>query len=216
MARVILGVTGSVAAIRTPALYASLRASGHEVRVVATEPSLHFFEASALGPADPSGGPLYRDADEWPPGGYARGDPVLHIAFRQWADLLIVAPLDANTLAKFSLGLSDNFLTCLYRAWDFARPVILAPAMNTLMWQSPVTLRHLRQLLADRAGQDVPGGWGLDDAADAFARHAPRLVLVPPQAKRLACGDVGIGAMAEVVTIAETVRRWADAPEPVA
>ncbi|MDR3634492.1 MAG: flavoprotein [Isosphaeraceae bacterium] len=214
MARVILGVTGSVAAVRTPALCAALRASGHELRVVATEPSLHFFDPAALGPPDPAGGLLFRDADEWPPGGYARGDPVLHIVFRQWAELLIVAPLDANTLAKFAIGLSDNFLTCLFRAWDFARPVVLAPAMNTLMWQSPVTLRHLRQLLADRAEDAVPEGWGLDDAADVFARHAPRLVLVPPQAKRLACGDVGVGAMAEVVTLAETVRRWAEAETP--
>ena len=215
MARVILGVTGSVAALRTPALYAVLRGSGHDVRVVATEASLHFFEAAALGPTCPGGGPLYRDADEWPAHGYSRGDPVLHIAFRHWADLLIVAPLDANTLAKFALGLSDNFLTCLFRAWDFARPVILAPAMNTLMWQSPVTLQHLRQLLADRAEAPVPDDWGLDDAADVFARSAPRLVLVPPQAKRLACGDVGVGAMAEVATLAETVRRWAEAePAP--
>ena len=106
---------------------------------------------------------------------YRRGDPVLHIALRQWADLLIVAPLDANTLAKFALGLSDNFLTCVFRAWDFSRPVVLAPAMNTLMWQSPVTLRHLRQLLADR-GDGRPGvsaAWTLDDAAEVFARHAP-------------------------------------------
>ena len=51
-------------------------------------------------------------------------------------------------------GLSDNFLSCIFRAWDFAKPVILAPAMNTLMWDSPVTLRHLRQLLEDR---DQPG-----------------------------------------------------------
>lgn len=213
MARVILGVTGSVAAVRTPALYAALRAAGHDVRVVATEPSLHFFDPAALGPPDPRGGPLYRDADEWTVKGYARGDPVLHIAFRHWAELLVVAPLDANTLAKFALGLSDNFLTCLYRAWDFIRPVILAPAMNTLMWQSPVTLRHLRQLLADHAETQAPERWGVDDADQVFARCAPRLVLVPPQAKRLACGDVGIGAMAEVVTLAETVRRWAeDAP----
>ena len=212
MARVILGVTGSVAAVRTPALYAAMRQSGHEVRVVATEPSLHFFEAAALGPGDGEARPLYRDADEWPPHGYARGDPVLHIAFRHWAELLIVAPLDANTLAKFALGLSDNFLTCLFRAWDFDRPVILAPAMNTLMWQSPVTLRHLRQLLADRAEEPVPDGWGLDDAADVFARCAPRLILVPPQAKRLACGDTGVGAMAEVATLAESVRQWAELP----
>jgi phosphopantothenoylcysteine decarboxylase len=215
MARIILGVTGSVAAVRTPALYATLREAGQEVRVVATEPALHFFDPAELGPANPEGGPLYRDADEWAGTRYRRGDPVLHIAFRQWADLLIVAPLDANTLAKFALGLSDNFLTCLFRAWDFSRPVVLAPAMNTLMWQSPVTLRHLRQMLADRAdgGSDGAGVWTLEEAPEVFARHAPRLVLIPPQAKRLACGDVGIGAMAEVPHLAEAVRLWANATQ---
>jgi phosphopantothenoylcysteine decarboxylase len=214
MARIILGVTGSVAAVRTPILYAALREAGHEVRVVATEPALYFFDPAELGPGESGagGGPLYRDADEWAGSRYRRGDPVLHIAFRQWADLLIVAPLDANTLAKFALGLSDNFLTCLFRAWDFSRPVVLAPAMNTLMWQSPVTRRHLHQLLVDRgdAGADGAGAWTLEDAAEVFARHAPRLMLVPPQAKRLACGDVGIGAMAEVAILAETVRQWAN------
>jgi phosphopantothenoylcysteine decarboxylase len=219
MARIILGVTGSVAAIRTPALYATLHQAGHEVRIVATEPALHFFDPAELGNGPDGAGPLYRDADEWAGARYQRGDPVLHIAFRQWADLLIVAPLDANTLAKFALGLSDNFLTCLFRAWDFSRPVLLAPAMNTLMWQSPVTLRHLRQLLADRGdavtGAVGAGEWTLDEAAEVFARHAPRLVLIPPQAKRLACGDIGIGAMAEVTTLAETVRQWANlAQEP--
>ena len=206
MARLILGATGSVAAVRTPALFAALRALGHDVRVVATEPALYFFDPAELGPA----ASLARDADEWAGPRYRPGDPVPHIASRNWADLLVVAPLDANTLAKFALGLSDNFLTCLFRAWDFTRPVILAPAMNTLMWHSPVTARHLRQLLADRGdGGDAEGPpWSLDEAAEVFARHAPKLVLVPPQAKRLACGDVGMGAMAEVAAIAETVRLW--------
>jgi phosphopantothenoylcysteine decarboxylase len=212
MGRIILGVTGSVAAVRTPALHAALRAAGHSVRVLATERAVYFFNPAELGPADPDGGPLYRDADEWPAAGYRRGDPVLHIALRQWAELLIVAPLDANTLAKFALGVSDNLLSSVFRAWDFARPVVLAPAMNTLMWQSPVTLRHLRQLVADRgdgrAGQ--AGDWPLEAAAEVFARHAPQLILVPPQAKRLACGDVGVGAMAEVTQLAETVRQWAN------
>jgi phosphopantothenoylcysteine decarboxylase len=202
MRRVVLGVTGSVAATRTPALFEGLRAAGHEVRVVATGPSLYFFD-----PADLPVGVLFRDADEWPGARYRRGDDVPHIEFRRWADVLVVAPLDANTLAKFALGLSDNFLTCLFRAWDFARPVVLAPAMNTLMWDSPVTLRHLRQLLDDRAESPVDRPWALADAADAFARHAPRLVLVPPQSKRLACGDIGLGAMAEVPEIAEAVRK---------
>ncbi len=183
------------------------------MRVVATGPSLHFFDAAELGPPEGSAGdesippgPLLRDADEWPVGGYQRGDSVLHIELRRWADLLVVAPLDANTLAKFALGFSDNCLTCVFRAWNFARPVILAPAMNTLMWDSPVTRRHLAQLLADRGDGKAPEGWTLADADAIFARHAPGIVLVPPQSKRLACGDIGLGAMAEVVSIAEVVR----------
>jgi phosphopantothenoylcysteine decarboxylase len=211
MPRLILGVTGSVAAVRTPALFSALRGEGHLVRVVATEPAMHFFSPADLGPADREVGALYRDADEWPAELYQRDDPVLHIAFRQWADLLVVAPLDANTLAKFALGIADNFLTCLFRAWDFNKPIIIAPAMNTMMWQSPVTLRHLRQLLADRGNVPVEDGWTLGEAAEVFALHAPRLILVPPQSKRLACGDIGLGAMAEVVTLAEVVRRFANA-----
>jgi phosphopantothenoylcysteine decarboxylase len=182
---------------------------GHRVRVVATRASLHFFDPAelAVDPSDPLGGPVFLDDDEWAAGRWRRDDPVLHIEFRRWADLLVVAPLDANTLAKFALGLSDNFLTCLFRAWDFARPVILAPAMNTLMWDSPVTRRHLRQILEDRGDGGQGEGWTLERAAEVFARHAPGVVLVPPQAKRLACGDIGQGAMAEVGAIAEVVLR---------
>jgi phosphopantothenoylcysteine decarboxylase len=209
MAQIVLGVTGSVAALRTPALYASLRAAGHRVRVVATTPALHFFDPTDLpvDPFDSLGGPVFLDRDEWPAHRWQRDDPVLHIEFRRWADVLVIAPLDANTLAKLALGLSDNFLTCLFRAWDFHRPVILAPAMNTLMWESPVTLRHLRQILEDRGDGADPEGWELPEAAEIFARHAPGIVLVSPQAKQLACGDFGTGAMAEVPAIAEVVRQ---------
>jgi phosphopantothenoylcysteine decarboxylase len=218
MARLILGVTGSVAAIRAPALFALLREAGHDVRVVATEPALYFFDPADVDPTKDGGGldsnhgPLYRDADEWPAPRYQSGDEVLHVAFRNWADALIVAPLDANTLAKFALGIADNFLTCLFRAWDFSKPVVLAPAMNTLMWESSVTLRQLRQILDDHATEAIRGDWTLEQAAVEFARHAPRIVLVSPQAKRLACGDIGIGAMAEVTQIAEVVRQWSDQP----
>jgi phosphopantothenoylcysteine decarboxylase len=212
MVRVLLGVTGSVAALRTPALYEALVAGGHVVRVVATETSLYFFDPSHLPPCEAGAdrGPVFRDADEWPDGGYHRDDPVLHIELRKWAEVLVAAPLDAHTLAKFTTGLCDNLLTCVFRAWDFARPVILAPAMNTLMWESPITARHLRQLVDDFGDGRAPRTWPLDEAPSVFARHAPRLVLVPPQAKRLACGDVGVGAMAEVDTIAEAVRAWAE------
>jgi phosphopantothenoylcysteine decarboxylase len=217
MARIVLGVTGSVAAVKTPTLFTALGALGHEVRIVATEPALYFFDPTELGLPSPigqsitTGGVLFRDQDEWPAPRYKRGDPVLHIEFRNWAELLIIAPLDANTLAKFALGLCDNLLTCLYRAWDSSRPVILAPAMNTLMWQRALTCRHLGQILIDHGTVDaLPSDFNLENAPDYFARHAANMILIPPQSKRLACGDMGMGAMAEVTTIAEVVRGWSE------
>ena len=143
-----------------------------------------------------------------PPERWRRDDPVLHIELRRWAELLVVAPLDANTLGKFALGLSDNCLSCLFRCWDFSRPAVLAPAMNSLMWDSPATRRHLRLLLEDHGdGEPVYSPWSLDEAAGVFERYAPTLALVSPISKRLACGDVGPGGMAEVAAIAEVVRQ---------
>lgn len=152
MGRVLLGVTGSVAAIKTPPLYHALRAAGHEVKVVATSAALYFFdpldiEAQPGNPPTRNRDAVILDEDEWPGRGesqrYQRGDTVLHIELRRWAELFLIAPLDANTMAKLAHGLCDNCLTCVWRAWDLARPIVLAPAMNTLMWEHPLTHRQL-------------------------------------------------------------------------
>jgi phosphopantothenoylcysteine decarboxylase len=201
MAKIILGVTGSVAAIRTPWLSQALIDAGHEVRVVATDAAVYFFD-----PAELASGILIRDADEWPGAAYQRDDPVKHIDLRRWAELLVIAPLDANTLAKLAMGLSDNCLTCVWRAWDPARPVLLAPAMNTMMWQHPLTRRHLRQLASDAARTEPPA-LGEDELVDWINSHAKKLRIVGPISKRLACGDVGPGAMAEVEQIVAAVAR---------
>ena len=201
MANVLLGVTGSVAAVRTPELHQALTKAGHAVRIVATRAALYFFDVDRL-KAD--GAALILDEDEWPGRAeghhYQRDDPVLHIELRRWAELLLVAPLDANTLAKLANGLSDNCLTCVWRAWDPARPVVLAPAMNTLMWEHPLTTRHLRQLT-----EGAPADLDQDAILDWINRTDARLRFVPPQSKRLACGDVGVGAMAPVEAIVAEV-----------
>jgi phosphopantothenoylcysteine decarboxylase len=211
VANVLLGVTGSVAAILTPALFAKLRLLGHQVRVVATPASVYFFDPAELDPSHAGRNPavVSLDEDEWPgrTAGqrWRRSDEVLHIELRRWADVFLIAPLDANTLAKLAAGLADNCLTCVYRAWDPNRPVILAPAMNTLMWEHPLTRRHFRQLGEDAFGFEVPTDLDRDGVLVWINRHCPRRRVAPPQSKRLACGDIGVGAMASVDEIAEVV-----------
>lgn len=210
MAKILLGVTGSVAAIRVPDLHAALKRAGHQVKVVATQASLYFFDPAALEPLNP-GRPernpevVILDEDEWPGRSlgrrYERGDQVVHIELRRWADLFLIAPLDANTLAKLAFGLCDNCLTCVWRAWDRARPVVLAPAMNTLMWTHPLTHEHLRRI----GGRTAPADHDLDGLMAWINRTQAGLRVVPPQTKELACGDVGTGALADPERIVAAV-----------
>jgi phosphopantothenoylcysteine decarboxylase len=213
MANVLLGVTGSVAAIKTPEVYEALKRAGHAVKVVATHASLYFFDPAQLDPLHPASPArnhevVYLDEDEWPGRGegrrWHREDPVLHIELRRWAGVFLIAPLDANTLAKLAGGLCDNCLTCVWRAWDTERPAILAPAMNTLMWRHPATARQLRRIAHD-AGGDPPTRLGLDELPSWINAHCGKLRVVAPEAKALACGDVGVGAMASVESLVAAV-----------
>ena len=174
--RLLLAATGSVAAVKVPLLVSALVSAGVDVRLVVTKSACHFLDLEQLTRQDVR---ILTDADEWT--WRAMGDPVLHIELRNWADAMVIAPLDANTLAKLAGGMCDNLLTCIVRAWDLQRPLFLCPAMNTRMWEHPLTRRHLDQL------------------SELGYRE------VAPVVKRLACGDVGGGAMAEVETIVETV-----------
>ncbi|XP_048225460.1 LOW QUALITY PROTEIN: phosphopantothenoylcysteine decarboxylase [Perognathus longimembris pacificus] len=173
---VLVGVTGSVAALKLPLLVSKLLdVPGLEVTVVTTERAKHFYSPQDI-PAT-----LFSDADEWEMW-KGRADPVLHIDLRRWADLLLVAPLDANTLGKVASGLCDNLLTCVIRAWDRSKPLLFCPAMNTAMWEHPLTAQQVGQLKA----------FGYQE--------------IPCVAKTLVCGDQGLGAMAEVDTIVDRVR----------
>jgi len=211
MANVLVGATGSVAAVRVPALFDRLRAAGHAVKVVATNAATYFFDpaliqAGATSPEstarrDRNAELVILDEDEWPGRDrrerYDRGDAVLHIELRKWADALVIAPLDANTLAKLAVGLCDNCLTCVWRAWDPAKPVVLAPAMNTLMWQHPFTRRQLRAVAADWGASHIPGHLEDEQLIAQINDRSRGLRIVPPIVKELACGDVGIGGLAD-------------------
>ncbi|KAM9481751.1 phosphopantothenoylcysteine decarboxylase [Clarias gariepinus] len=180
--RVLLGVTGSVAALKVPLLVSQLlEIRGIDVRVVTTQHATHFYKVDEI-PVH-----VYTDKDEWEMW-KTRTDPVLHIELRRWADLLVIAPLDANTLGKIASGICDNLLTCIVRAWDMSRPLLFCPAMNTAMWQHPITAQQVATLQ----------GFGY--------------VEIPCISKKLVCGDEGKGAMAEVSTIVDAIQQYLPRP----
>ncbi len=184
MKNIIIGVTGSVAAIKVLDLVKSL-VSFANVKIIATKQADYFLQ-SQMSAFKELNVTVYHDQDEWPDfkGPYKVGEPILHIEMRRWADLLLIAPLDANTLAKMAHGFCDNLLTSTVRAWDWSKPVFLCPAMNTVMWNNKPTLEQIHLLQT----------WGA--------------AIINPVEKKLACQDVGMGGMASVEDIAATVHDY--------
>ncbi|MGC8781330.1 MAG: bifunctional phosphopantothenoylcysteine decarboxylase/phosphopantothenate--cysteine ligase CoaBC [Anaerolineae bacterium] len=172
--KILLGVTGGIAAYKAADLCSKLVQAGAQVDVILTEAATKFVAPltfSAL-----SGRPAR--VDMWTEPG---GQPIPHVQMAAAADLVIVAPLSANTLAKLALGLADNLLTATLLATS--APWVLAPAMESHMWANPITQAH---------------------AASLRARGA---TLVGPGEGRLASGAVGIGRMAEPAEILAAARR---------
>ena len=132
--KVLIGCTGSVATIKMPQLVEKLWNHNLDVRIVVTERAKHFLKEAEL----PPGTQVLSDTVEWA-AWQDRGDPILHIDLVKWADLFLIAPLDANTLGKLASGICDNILTCVARAWDPTKPLLFCPAMNTKMWEHPIT-----------------------------------------------------------------------------
>ncbi|GAB4857992.1 hypothetical protein Ancab_015896 [Ancistrocladus abbreviatus] len=134
---ILLAASGSVAAIKFGHLCRCF-SEWAEVKAVATKTALRFIDRNSI----PYNIVLYTDENEWSTW-RKLGDTVLHIELCSWADMMVIAPLSANTLGKIAGGLCDNLLTCVVRAWDKSKPLFVAPAMNPLMWNNPFTEKQL-------------------------------------------------------------------------
>lgn len=174
--KILIGVTSSIAAYRIPNLVSMLMKQEHQIKTIVTDKAQAFVTTQAL--AVMSQNPCFTDGDEW-----GNTEHVLHIELAKWCDVFLIAPLSANTLAKMANGICDNLLTSTVRALG-KKPLILAPAMNTAMWENPLTEKHLKEL-----GQIY------------------RLQIIDPVYKRLADGDEGVGGLAEDETIVEMLRK---------
>jgi len=177
--RVALGVGGGIAAYKAAEVARLLAQRGVQVRVIMTSSAQEFVRPLTF--AALTGQKVITGL--FPEGG-AEGtlsSAVEHIGVALENDLLLVAPTTADLMAKFAHGLADDFLSTLYLA--FPGPTVLAPAMNTGMWQHPATQANLATL------------------------RARGITIVDPDSGFLACGMVGPGRLAEPESIVETVVR---------
>ncbi|MEM7769583.1 MAG: bifunctional phosphopantothenoylcysteine decarboxylase/phosphopantothenate--cysteine ligase CoaBC [Cyanobacteria bacterium P01_E01_bin.6] len=172
---VLIGVGGGIAAYKVCTVVSTLAKSDVEVRVVLTDRAEQF--VTALTFACLSRNQAYNDNDFWD----ATHPRPLHIDLGEWADVILLAPLTANTLAKITYGLADNLLTNLVLASSC--PVLVAPAMNTDMWEQ-LSVQQNWQVLASN----------------------PRYHAAKPGSGVLACDRVGMGRMAEPQQLHSHVR----------
>lgn len=171
--RIVVGITGGIAAYKAVGVVRGFVREGHDVRVIATEAALRFvgkptLEAISRNPVETE---LFEGVDE-----------VRHVAIGQQADLIVIAPATANTLAKLAVGLADDLLGTTALASE--APLVLAPAMHTQMWEHPATRANVAKL------------------------RSRGVSFVGPVDGQLTGDDTGIGRMAEpedIVTAALTI-----------
>ena len=162
--KLLIGVCGSIAAYKTAGLVSSLNKAKVEVQVVMTEKA-----TDLVGPQTYqalSSRSVLLDVDE------RKADHAMdHIASARWADLMLISPCTANTLAGLAQGMGSNLLETLYLAFD--GPVLIAPAMNPVMWSKPSVQRNIEQLREDGC------------------------VIIDPDSGKTACGEQGAGRLVE-------------------
>ena len=187
----LLAASGSVATIKLPLIITSFANHPNlSIRVVITKAATYFLAGQSVEQPTvssltllPNVDGVYLDEDEWIDP-WTRHSKILHIELRKWAHLLAIVPMSANLMAKVTGGLCDNLLTNIIRAWDTKRPIIVAPAMNQLMWENPVTAKQV----------------------EILAKELVWFEILSPQVKELACGDFGQGGMCdwhEIVAVIE-------------
>ena len=174
MSRLLLGVTGGIAAYKAADLASRLVKEGHTIDVVMTENACEFITPLTFQTIVKT--PVYVDTfDE------IEDFSVEHISLAERADAVIICPATANLIGKAASGIADDLLTTVLLAIH-EKPRALCPAMNTAMWENPIVQRNLKTL------KDL--GW----------------LVVEPESGRLACGDEGMGRLADTCVICDFVK----------
>jgi phosphopantothenoylcysteine decarboxylase / phosphopantothenate---cysteine ligase len=163
---ILVGICGGIAAFKVCEVVSSLGKSDRAVKVVMSQSAIGFINPLTFSTL--SRNPVHTDRDFW----HGNQGKPLHIELAEWADLILIAPLSANTLGKLTWGMADNLLTNVVLASSC--PILVAPAMNTTMWQNIQVQKNWQALLENQ-----------------------RYHAIAPRSGRLACDTVGMGRMAE-------------------
>lgn len=175
--KVLLGVSGGIAAYKAVYLASKLTAAGAGVKTVMTENACKFVGPKSFEAVTCSA--VYTNMWSTP-----EEHKITHIALADWADIVVVAPATANIIGKIANGICDDLLsTVLCATW--AKPVLLAPAMNNNLWNNPAVQRNIKT--AKEMGMELVG----------------------PETGRLACGTEGVGRMSEPADILEAIEKLA-------
>ena len=175
MANILLAVTGSISAYKAADLTSQLTKLGHQVKILMTPAATAFITPLTLQVLSKQAVLVEVMTED-------DSKQIQHIDLGKEADLFLVAPASANTIAKLAIGLADNMVTSTALALPQGTKKILAPAMNTKMLEHPATQRNLK-LLQDYGYQ-----------------------IIQPRHATLACGDQGSGALASIETILTTIQ----------
>lgn len=170
---VVLGITGGIAAYKAADLVSRLKKMGADVKVIMTRSAAEFIAPLTL--QSLSQNPVAMDMFEEP-----RSWEIRHISLAQSADVFVIAPCTANVIGKIAGGLADDLLTTTVMATK--APVLIAPAMNTNMYENPIVQQNIQKLTS------------------------LGYTFIDPESGRLACGDIGRGKLAEPAHIAEYVQ----------
>src|SRR5580658_7276650 len=177
--RIVLGVSGGITAYKAAEIARALIQNGHDVQAVLTRAAEEFMRPLTF--ASLTGRKVITDLFSSASPEATLSSSIEHIGVAREHDLLLVAPATANVVGKFALGIADDFLSTMYLA--FRGPVVLAPAMNTGMWEHPAVRANIETLR--RRGHTIV------DPDDGF----------------LVCGTFGPGRLAELDKIVESVER---------
>lgn len=193
--KIVVGVTGGIAAYKACDLVSRLKKRGAEVRVVLTKHACEFVPPLTFETL--SGNPAYTDC-------FDRKYEIGHVALAKWADLFIVAPATANCMGKLAAGLADDLLTTTYLA--MRGPVLMAPAMNSAMWLHPATQQNL-QTLAARGVHFVGPESGFLACGDADVGRMSEPEQIVEAAENVLCPLRDLEGVRVLVTAGPTVER---------